>query len=332
MYNPMARSILIIKPSSLGDVIHTFPAFELIKAGCHDAMVDWVVNTELAPLLDEGGDSGEFLALLSEVEQKVEQYLLTQLLRGEHDASNAIISIHPGAGGTESCDWAQMLLRMYTRWAQSKGFPFTITDMLQGEEACVRGVTAFVRGRYAYGYLKRESGVHRLVRLSPFNANNLRHTSFTLVEVLPEISDNDEVEIKSEDLRVDTFRASGAGGQYVNKTDSAVRLTHLPTGLVVACQSERSQGSNKEQAMKMLRAKLYRLQQENRQKEINKLKDKIGSGEGTAEWGAQIRSYVLHPYQMVKDHRTGYETSQIQKVLDGDLDEFIEAELTLKND
>ena len=285
---------------------------------------------ELAAMVEEGQDptfEKEIEEKLKAFKKKFAKKEITVFLSGRYDSGPALLSLYAGAGVTEAQDWASILLRMYSRYAERRGWDARILNEHQGQEAGLKNATLKISGRYAYGYLKRESGVHRLVRLSPFNANNLRHTSFTLVEVLPEISDNDEVEIKSEDLRVDTFRASGAGGQYVNKTDSAVRLTHLPTGLVVACQSERSQGSNKEQAMKMLRAKLYRLQQENRQKEINKLKDKIGSGEGTAEWGAQIRSYVLHPYKMVKDLRTGVESKQPDQVLDGELDEFIEAEI-----
>lgn len=248
------------------------------------------------------------------------------LLKDEEDSKNAILSINAGAGGTESCDWTAMLLRMYSRWAEEKGYKVQTIDYLPGDDAGIKNVTFIVRGEYAYGYLKAEEGVHRLVRISPFDANKRRHTSFASVDVLPEIEDNVNIEIKPQDLRIDVYRSGGPGGQGVNTTDSAVRITHMPTGLVVQCQDERSQHKNKNTAMKVLRARLYELEKKKQQEELQKEYDK----KQRIEWGSQIRSYVLHPYNMVKDHRTDYETSQAQTVLDGRLDEFIEAYLKWK--
>ncbi|RMD92787.1 MAG: peptide chain release factor 2 [Calditrichaeota bacterium] len=263
---------------------------------------------------------------LTELEKRVEGLELQNLFSEPEDSKNALLTIHPGAGGTESQDWAQMLLRMYLRWIERKGFEYEILDLQAGEEAGIKSATIEVRGKNAYGYLKAEAGVHRLVRISPFDANRRRHTSFASVFVYPEIEDNIEVKIDPNDLRIDTYRASGAGGQHVNKTSSAVRITHIPTGIVVQCQSERSQHRNKESAMKILRARLYqKLKEEQAEKlsEIEKEKKEIA-------WGSQIRSYVFQPYTMVKDHRTGVETGNIQKVMDGELDEFINAYLKLK--
>jgi len=243
--------------------------------------------------------------------------------------NNAILSIYSGAGGTEAQDWAQMLLRMYQRYGERAGFSVKTLHTHAGQEAGIKNATLEFRGPYAYGYLKSESGVHRLVRLSPFNANNLRHTSFALVEVMPEMEDIGAAQIKPEELRVDSFRSSGPGGQNVNKVETAVRLTHLPTGIAVAAQSERSQSANKEQAMKILVSKLHQLSEQKKAKEIAGLRADIQSGEGTAEWGAQIRNYVLHPYKLVKDLRTGVESKEPQEVLDGKLDDFVEAEITL---
>jgi peptide chain release factor 2 len=256
--------------------------------------------------------------------KEISELEIKSYLSGEHDARNAIMSIHAGAGGTESCDWTQMLMRMYTRWAERKGYNVEVLDILPGEEAGVKNVTMLIKGDYAYGYLQAEKGVHRLVRISPFDANKRRHTSFALVEVLPEIEDV-EVEIDEKDLKIDTFRASGPGGQHVNVTDSAVRITHLPTGIVVECQNERSQHKNKATAMKILRAKLYELERKKQEEEIDRMRVK-----GDIGWGYQIRSYVLHPYTMVKDHRTGMEIGNAQAVLDGEIDEFIEAYLKNK--
>jgi peptide chain release factor 2 len=260
---------------------------------------------------------------LSSLADDVEEAELRLLLDGEHDRSNAIVTVHPGAGGTESQDWAEMLLRMYLRWCERKGFKTEIVDYQEGEEAGVKSVTFTVSGEYAYGYLNAESGVHRLVRISPFDANSRRHTSFSSVFVYPEVDENIEVEIREEDLRIDTYRASGRGGQHVNVTDSAVRITHVPSGIVSQCQNERSQHRNREMAMKVLRARLYQLELEKRQEKLREM-DK---GKKEIAWGSQIRSYTLHPYKLVKDHRTGMETGNAEKVLDGDLDPFIKAYL-----
>lgn len=260
---------------------------------------------------------------LAQQEKNLSELEFRAMLGGEHDKAGAIVSINSGAGGTESCDWAEMLLRMYRRWAEKHGFENTITDILVGDEAGIKNVTMLVRGEYAFGYLKAEKGVHRLVRISPFDSNKRRHTSFASFDAIPEIEDNIVVDIQDKDLRVDTYRASGAGGQHVNKTDSAVRITHLPTNIVVQCQNERSQIKNRSTAMKILRARLYELELRKKEEAMKKHhgeKDKIA-------WGSQIRSYVLHPYQMVKDHRTDLETSNTAAVLDGDIDLFIEAHL-----
>jgi len=256
---------------------------------------------------------------INRIDQEVRHTEIRMLLAGEHDATNAIVTIHPGAGGTESQDWAEMLLRMYLRWAEQAGYDSETLDHQQGEEAGVKSVTFMVRGEYAYGNLSCESGVHRLVRISPFDASARRHTSFASVFVYPEIDDAIEVQIEEKDLRVDTFRSSGAGGQHVNVTDSAVRITHLPTGIVVSCQNERSQIRNRDMAMKILRARLYDLELEKKQKELQAVED----SKMEIAWGSQIRSYVLHPYRLVKDHRTKYETSDTERVLDGEIDDFI---------
>lgn len=245
------------------------------------------------------------------------------LLSQREDPLNAFLSVNAGAGGTESCDWTAMLLRMYTKWAESKKYSVERIDMLPGEEAGVKNAMIIIKGPYAYGYLKSEIGVHRLVRISPFDANKRRHTSFASVDVIPEIDDNIKVDINPADLKIDTFRSGGAGGQHVNKTESAIRITHVPTQIVVQCQSERSQFKNKETAMKILKARLYEKEQEEKRKKLTteyESKKRI-------EWGSQIRSYVLHPYSMVKDHRTDYETSNAMGVLDGELDKFMEAYL-----
>jgi peptide chain release factor 2 len=247
-------------------------------------------------------------------------------LAGEYDGNNAIVSIHAGAGGTESCDWAEMLTRMYRRWAEKKGFPVEVIDILPGEEAGIKSITMIVKGEYAYGLLQSELGVHRLVRISPFDANKRRHTSFSSVDVIPEIDDDIEIKIEDKDLRIDTYRASGHGGQYINKTDSAVRITHTPSGIVIACQSERSQIKNRAMAMKLLKAKLYELEQEKKRQVIEKHYDE----KGAIAWGSQIRSYVFMPYQLVKDHRTGKEIPQVDIVMDGEIEPFIEAYLDWK--
>jgi len=251
---------------------------------------------------------------------------LRSLLGDKHDKGNAIMTIHPGAGGTESQDWAQMLMRMYLRWAERKGFKTEVVELLPGEEAGIKSATITITGPYAYGYLKGEAGVHRLVRISPFDANRRRHTSFTAILIYPDITEDIEVELKEEDLRIDTFRASGAGGQHVNKTSSAVRITHIPTGIVVSCQNERSQHKNKATALKVLRGRLYALKKKEQDKKIEEL---IGEKKDIS-WGSQIRSYILQPYQLVKDHRTGIETGDVTATLDGDIDEFIKGYLLKK--
>jgi peptide chain release factor 2 len=261
--------------------------------------------------------------LVSQLEAEVTSIEMTMKLSGEHDERDVILAIHPGAGGTESQDWAEMLLRMYLRYAERKGWSAEIVDYQSGEEAGLKSVTVMVRGDYAYGYMKSEHGVHRLVRISPFDAAKRRHTSFASVYVYPDIDEEIEIEINDKDLRVDTYRSSGAGGQHVNVTDSAVRITHLPTGIVVTCQNERSQHKNRDVAMKLLRSKLYQLEVEKRQEDQEKLE---GVKKDIA-FGSQIRSYVMQPYQMIKDLRTGYEVGDVQRVMDGDLDGFVEAYL-----
>jgi peptide chain release factor 2 len=265
----------------------------------------------------------EALAKVAEVSQQVAQVELAQILGTPDDRRNAIVSLHPGAGGTEAQDWAEILLRMYLRWADRRGYRTEILEYQPGEEAGVKSVTFTVAGEYAYGYLKAEAGIHRLVRISPFDANSRRHTSFASVFVYPEVDEDIKVDINEADLRIDTYRSSGAGGQHVNKTDSAVRITHIPTNIVVACQNERSQHKNKAMAMKILRSRLYELElekQRERMETYHKTKKEIA-------WGSQIRSYVLHPYRMVKDHRTAIEIGDADRVLDGDLDQFIQAYL-----
>ncbi|ACB09586.1 peptide chain release factor 2 [Thermotoga maritima MSB8] len=261
--------------------------------------------------------------IVQELEGAVKKLELEIILNGKYDPNNAYLSVHPGAGGTESQDWAQMLLRMYMRWAERKGFDVEIVEFQPGEEAGIKDATILIKGEYAYGYLKHESGVHRLVRISPFDAARRRHTSFASVNVIPEIDDDVDIEIRPEDLKIETFRASGHGGQYVNKTESAVRITHLPTGIVVSCQNERSQHQNKQTALKILKAKLYQLEMEKKRREIQEIQGELKD----ISWGNQIRSYIFHPYTMVKDHRTGVETANVDAVMDGDIDMFIEAEL-----
>jgi peptide chain release factor 2 len=286
------------------------------------ALDDARVFLELA---EEGDDEAtrELAGKIDEVAAGLADIELKRVLGGEHDGGNAILTLHPGAGGTEAQDWAEMLLRMYLRWCERRGFRTQVVDLQPGEGGGIKNATITVDGSYAYGYLKAEAGIHRLVRISPFDSNARRHTSFASVFVYPEIDDAIEVEIRDDDLRVDTYRSSGAGGQHVNKTDSAVRLTHLPTGIVVCCQNERSQHKNKSRAMKILRARLYELEQQKQEEKVAEL----AKGKKEIGFGSQIRSYVLHPYRLVKDHRTGVEVGNADGVLDGAIDPFIEAYL-----
>jgi len=279
--------------------------------------------------LEEGDEEtlAEVDAGLSALYDRLDKFRIATLLSGENDERNAFMNIHAGAGGTESCDWASMLLRMYSRWCDGRGYDLTVVDLLPGDEAGIKSLTAHIVGPRAYGYLKSEIGVHRLVRISPFDAGARRHTSFASVDVVPEFDDDIEIEIGEKELRIDTFRSSGAGGQHVNVTDSAVRITHLPTGIVVSCQNERSQHANRRTAMAILRSRLYRLKEKEREDELARLYGE----KGEIAWGNQIRSYVLQPYTMVKDHRTGCETAAVNKVLDGHIDPYIEAYLRLKS-
>ena len=301
-------------------------------AALREEIQDWHALTrhtseirELAQLGDESLRP-ELENELSSLERRVAERELSTLLSGKYDEGDALLAIHAGAGGTDSQDWAEMLQRMYLRWAEQRGYQAEILDFSEGEEAGIKSVTIAVDGHYAYGYLRPEKGVHRLVRLSPFDAAHRRHTSFALVEVLPQVESDTETQINPDDLRIDIYRSSSAGGQNVQKNATAIRITHLPTGLVVTCQNERSQVQNRENAMRVLRARLLELRQQEQEKQMAELR-----GEYTkAEWGSQIRSYVLHPYQMVKDHRTNYETGNTQAVLNGEINGFIEAYLRWK--
>lgn len=280
-------------------------------------------------LCEEEEDSSlieEIQAEFMSLKKDISKFTIETLLTGKYDKSNAIFTIHAGAGGTEAQDWADMLLRMYTRWAEGKEYTVSILDMLKDTEAGIKSATLLVEGENAYGYLKSEKGVHRLVRISPFDTAGKRHTSFASVDVMPELDDSVEIDINPDDLRIDTYRSGGAGGQHVNKTDSAVRITHIPTGVVVQCQNERSQHSNKEMAMKMLYAKLLDLKEQEQKDRIEDIKGEYRE----IAWGSQIRSYVFHPYSMVKDHRTGEEMGNVHAVMDGDLDNFINAYLIWK--
>jgi len=306
---------VVAEVSSIKNALDPFAAVER-KLGDLAVLAELAeMDTDDSDLLDESD------AAWAELSRALDRLELVSFLSGEMDRNNAILSVHAGAGGTESCDWANMLLRMYTHWAERRGFDIEMLDLQSGEEAGIKTATMMVKGEFACGYLKAERGVHRLVRISPFDANKRRHTSFAAVDVAPELDESIEIEINDSDLRIDTFRSSGAGGQHVNRTDSAVRITHVPTGMVVTCQNERSQHKNRAMAMKVLRARLYEREQDRRRAERAA---EYGAKVDNA-WGSQIRSYVLQPYQMVKDLRTDAETSNVSAVLDGDLDMFMEA-------
>jgi len=314
--DPAAAAPIMKERSSLLDKVERFNA---LKADLED--VETLL--EMAREEDDADTEAEADRQASRLDQKIDKYSLALTLVGETDENNAIVSINAGAGGTEAQDWAEMLFRMYARWVEKKGYKSEIIDYQPGEEAGIKSVTLTAEGPFAYGYLKSERGIHRLVRISPFNAGGKRHTSFASVYIYPEVDNDIEVEIEEKDLRIDVFRASGAGGQHVNKTSSAVRITHHPSGIVVQCQQEKSQHRNKEMAMKVLKSRLYEMElrkREAEQEEINATKDDIA-------FGSQIRSYVLHPYQLVKDHRIGLDVGNVNAVLDGDIDPFIEGVL-----
>ncbi|WP_142289550.1 peptide chain release factor 2 [Gottfriedia luciferensis] len=314
-----AAQVVISEVSGLKEVINEF-----------NDLNDGYENLELTyELVKEEDDQELFEELVSEVKVltvKLNDFELQLLLSEPYDKNNAILELHPGAGGTESQDWGSMLLRMYTRWAEKRGFKVETLDYLPGDEAGIKSVTLAIKGHNAYGYLKAEKGVHRLVRISPFDSSGRRHTSFVSCEVMPEFNEEIEIEVRTEDLKIDTYRASGAGGQHINTTDSAVRITHTPTNTVVTCQSERSQIKNRESAMKMLKAKLYQRKLDEQQAQL----DEIRGEQKEIGWGSQIRSYVFHPYSMVKDHRTNAEVGNVQAVMDGGLDPFIDAYLRSK--
>ncbi|HTL46770.1 MAG TPA: peptide chain release factor 2 [Verrucomicrobiae bacterium] len=321
----MSRPDFWDKPQESQTTVENLKALKKVVDPWHAAFKSASDLKELLELLDENQEDSvrEMEEEVQKLERDVESLEFQRLLSDKFDSHNAILSINAGAGGTESCDWAEMLLRMYLRWSEQHGYKVQTIDFLQGEEAGIKNTTLMIEGPYAYGYLKAESGVHRLVRISPFDANKRRHTSFASVDIIAEVDDIPEVEVKESEIRIDTYRAGGAGGQHVNKTASAVRLTHLATGIVVQCQNERSQHQNKMVAMKVLKARLYERYRKDREKEML---NQYGEKKDIA-WGSQIRSYVFHPYSMVKDHRTTHETSNVQAVMDGDLDAFIQAYL-----
>lgn len=318
--DPETAQNILKKKKSLDTRIE---AFESLEKGFDDM-------EELMMLAEEMEDTDEadaIVASFGELQEKLETLKLNTLLSGKYDANNAIISIHAGTGGVDAMDWAEMLLRMYTRWADKKGYRVTLVDLQDDTEAGIKSATLIVEGENAYGYLKNEKGVHRLVRISPFNSAGKRQTSFAALEVMPEIEDDMTVEIDPEDLRIDTYRSSGAGGQHVNKTDSAIRITHLPTHIVVTCQNERSQHQNKEMAMKILASRLMELKEQEHKENLKELKGDFS----LITWGSQIRSYVFQPYTMVKDHRTGAEVGNVGAVMDGDIDYFINEKLKQKD-
>lgn len=306
----------------LNDIKGGVDKYKELSAQADDLQVLWEMGMESPEEISEADVKAE----LDSLAKGVRSLELEVLLSGDYDANNAYLELHAGAGGTEAQDWTQMLLRMYGRWAERHGLSVETMDLLPGDEAGVKSVTLFVRGHNAYGYLKSEKGVHRLVRISPFDSNARRHTSFSACDVMPEIEDAKEVAINMDDVRVDTYRSSGAGGQHINKTSSAVRMTHMPTGIVVQCQNERSQLQNREVCLRMLRAKLFELEEKKKEEERAKLE----GVQQKIEWGSQIRSYVFQPYTMVKDHRTNFETGNVQAVMDGEIDPFIEAYLAAK--
>ena len=318
-WNDAKRAQVISK--ELSSLIAKIERFEKIRKKISDAM-DLIDILELEEDENEAKRLDEVIVKLGE---EVDELRISTLLSGKYDSLNAILSLHAGAGGTEAQDWVSMLYRMYCRYLERKGYKVEELDLLPGEEAGIKSVTFMAMGDNAYGYLKAEKGVHRLVRISPFDANARRHTSFASLEVMPEILDDEDIEIRQEDLKIDTYRSSGAGGQHVNKTESAVRITHIPTGIVVACQNERSQIQNRETAMRLLKSKLIEKREREKEEEAAALSGKLKK----IEWGSQIRSYVFCPYTMVKDHRTGYETGNIQAVMDGELDAFINEYLKL---
>lgn len=305
---------IIAKVNSLKKVTETW-------AGLQSECRELSELTEIALQEDEADMADDIGRSLNTLQTELNELELTQLLGGKYDRNSAIIALHPGAGGLESQDWAEMLMRMYTRWAEKRKFVVEILDYLPDVEAGIKSVTLLIKGEYAFGYLKAEKGVHRLVRISPFDSSGRRHTSFASLDVMPEVEEDSEVEIAQEDLRVDTYRASGAGGQHINTTDSAVRITHIPTGIVVACQNERSQHSNRLAAMKILRARLAERQRQEQEEELAKIRGE----QREIGWGSQIRSYVFHPYSLVKDHRTNCEVGNASAVIDGDIDGFIDA-------
>ncbi len=313
IYTDLNKSQQILKEiASLTNKIDAFDKAEKIVTDTLD----------IVELAEEENDESMFEEIqkeLNSVEETIESMRLSALLRGKYDKLNALLTLHSGAGGTEACDWTEMLYRMYMYYAEKNGYTLTELDRLEGDEAGIKSVSFKIEGDCAYGYLKAEKGVHRLVRISPFDANKRRHTSFASLEVMPEIQDEGEIKVNQEDIRVDTFRASGAGGQHINKTDSAIRITHIPTGIVVACQNERSQTQNKEMAMRMLISKLIEKREAERMERDQDIKGEIKK----IEWGSQIRSYVFCPYTLVKDHRTGYETGDIQSVMNGNIQDFI---------